>query len=72
MAPFINVVQDPVKLKSLFCKCWSDFEASITTGGMTGHKMKLLIAVECHDPVKNCAVNQRETQITCCLADTKC
>lgn len=72
MALFVNVVKDSVKVKRLFCKCWSDFEASIKIVAMIGHKMKLVIAMECHDCVKNYAINQWETQITCYLADTKC
>lgn len=58
MAPFINIVKDPVKLKSLYCKCWSDFEVSIRVVAVICHQMKLVIAMECHDCVKNFAVNQ--------------
>lgn len=72
MALFISVVKDPFKLKSLFCKCWSDFEPSVKAVGMIGHKMKLVIAMECHDPFENYAVNQWQRQITCYLAGTKC
>lgn len=62
MAPFITIVKDPVKLKNLFCKCWSDSKASVQVLGMTGHATKLVIVMECHDCVKNHAVNQWDTQ----------
>lgn len=58
MAPFTSVVEELVKLKSLLCKHSSDFEASIEIVGMIDHKMKLVIAVGCHDCIMSYAINQ--------------
>lgn len=33
------------------------FEPSVKAVGTIGHKMKLVIAMECRDPVENYAVN---------------